>query len=61
VRADDLEVAARAHDLIDGAVLRVSDYRMFSGESHVTRVEPGSDRCPGAGRTQFSGLLQSCS
>ena len=48
VRADDLEVAADAHDLVDRAVFRVRDYRMFGGESHATRVEACTDKCPGA-------------
>ena len=43
VRADHLEAAAGAHDLVDGAVFRMRDYRMFGGESHATRVEPITD------------------
>ena len=44
VRADHLEAATGAHDLVDGAVFRVRDYRMFGGESHATRVERGPDK-----------------
>ena len=49
MRADHLETAAGAHDLFDGAVFRMRDYWMFRGESHATRVEPITDKCPGAG------------
>ena len=55
VRADHLEAAAGAHDLLDGAVLRMRDYRMFSGESHATRVEPVTDKWSGAGGPVLSG------
>jgi hypothetical protein len=46
VRADHLEVAAGAHDLLDGAIFRMRYYRMLSGESHATRVEACTDKCP---------------
>ena len=46
MRADHLEAAAGAHDLVDGAVLRMRDYRMFGGESHATRVEADHRQVP---------------
>jgi hypothetical protein len=49
VRADHLEVAADAHDVVDSAILRMRDYGMFRGECHATRVEPITDKCRGAG------------
>ena len=50
VRADHLEAAAGAHDLLDGAVFRMRDDGMLGGESHVTRVEaaPTSGSLPRA-------------
>jgi hypothetical protein len=34
------------------------DYRVFRGESHVTRVEAITDKCPGAGlRTDIAAAV----
>ena len=45
MRADHLEPAAGAHDLINGAVFRMRDYGMLGGEGHDTRVERCTDKC----------------